>query len=238
MLLRGNSAWTPRIAAVTAIMLLSIGCTYRGETENPVVRKATWFSYLDGTDIRTACGEGAPDRYRLVYNARYEQQVRSYEITADGTGGAYLVARARGRANSFDVSLDDVFAPWRWRRSEAQLSPAEFRQFVALLERSRQFAGAPVGLRLFSGDFYWVGSACRNGTFAYHAWLYSEDGFADVRFADVLFARDRTEIAVNPPRRIPAGEYLGPMGRQQDQTQIRFWLQVREDGLGGIPNLF
>ena len=99
-------------------------------------------------------------------------------------------------------------------------------------------AGAPVGLRLFSGDFYWVGSACRNGVFAYHAWLYSKDGFADVRFADFLFAHDRTGIAVNPPRRIPAGEFLGPRGRQRDQTQIRFWLQVREDGLGGIANLF
>ena len=96
MLPRGNSAWTCRLATVTAIMLLSIGCTYRGETDNPVVRRATWFSYLDGTDLRTACGEGASDRFRLVYNARYEQQVRSYEITADGTGGAYLVARARG----------------------------------------------------------------------------------------------------------------------------------------------
>jgi hypothetical protein len=237
-MLRGNPAQIFRLATVMAVMLLSVGCTYRGETDNPVVRKATWFSFLDGTDIREACGEGAPDRFRLVYNGRYEQQVRSYEITADGAGGAYLVARARGRANAFDVSLDDVFAPWRWRRSEARLSPAALGQFVASLERSGQFAGAPVGLRLFSGDFYWVGSACRNGAFAYHAWLYSDDGFAGVRFADFLFAHDQTGVAVNPPRRIPAGEYLGPAGRQQDQTQIRFWLQVREDGLGGIANAF
>jgi hypothetical protein len=74
--------------------------------------------------------------------------------------------------------------------------------------------------------------------FTYHAWLFSKDSFADIRFADFLFKRDRTEIAVNPPRRIPAGEYLGPMGRQEDQTQVRFWLQVREDGLGGIANVF
>lgn len=225
---------------VTAIGLAAaiVGCSYRGNIDNPVIRKVTWFSYLDGTDIRAACGESSPDAVRLVYNARYQEQVRSYEITADGTGGAYLAARARGRANAFNISLDDPFAPWRWRRSEAQLSPAEYREFLALLERSGQFSGAPVGLRLFSGDFYWVGSVCRNGAFAYHAWLYSKDGFAAVRFADFLFDRDRTEIAVNPPRRIPAGEYLGPMGRQEDQTQIRFWLQVREDGLGGIANLF
>ncbi|MGH6929048.1 MAG: hypothetical protein ACREEV_12085 [Dongiaceae bacterium] len=226
------------LAAVVGLAAVVAGCTYRGNIDNPVVRKATWFSYLDGTDIRAACGEGAPDSLRLVYNARYQEQVRSYEIAADGTGGAYLVARSRGGANAFNISLDDPFAPWRWRQSEAQLSPAEYQQLLALLEKSGQFAGAPAGLRLFSGDFYWVGSACRNGVFSYHAWLYSKDGFADVHFADFLFKRDRTEIAVNPPRRIPAGEYLGPMGRQEDQTQIRFWLQVREDGLGGIANAF
>ena len=223
---------------VTCITVLLAGCTYRGDIDNPAVRKASWFSYLDGTDIRAACVEGAPDSYRLVYNGRYEEQLRSYEITANGDGGAYLVARAKGRPNAFDISLDDVLAPWRWKRSQTRLSPAEFQQFVALLEQSGQFAGAPVGLRLFSGDFYWVGSACRNGAFHYHAWAFSNDGFAQVHFADYLFKHDQTGLAVNPPRKIPASEFLGPQGRQEDQTQIRFWLQVREDGLGGIPNAF
>jgi hypothetical protein len=223
---------------VTCITVLLAGCTYRGDIDNPAVRKVSWFSYLDGTDIRAACAEGAPDSYRLVYNGRYEEQLRSYEVAADGAGGAYVVARAKGRTNAFDVSLDDVLAPWRWQRAEARLSPAEFQQFATLLDESGQFAGAPVGLRLFSGDFYWVGSACRNGTFHYHAWAFSNDGFARVQFADFLFKRDQTGLAVNPPRQIPASEFLGPQGRQEDQTQIRFWLQVREDGLGGIPNAF
>jgi len=218
--------------------LLLAACTYRGDIDNPIVRRLSWFSYLDGTDIRTACVGGAPDRYRLVYNGRYEEQVRSYEISADGAGGAYLVARARGRANVADISLNDVLAPWRWQRSEARLSPAEFRQLVTLLEQSGQFAGAPVGLRLFSGDFYWVGSACRNGAFHYHAWAFSNGDFARVRFADFLFRHDRTGLAVNPPRRIPASEFIGPQGRPRDQRRTRFWLQVRENGLGGILNAF
>jgi len=233
-----NYARVRRLWRATCIALLVAACTYRGDIDNPAVRKVAWFSYLDGTDIRTACGEGASDSYRLVYNGRYEEQLRSYEVTPDGAGGAYLVARAKGRTNAFDVSLDDVLAPWRWRRSETRLSPAEFPQFITLLERSGQFAGAPVGLRLFSGDFYWVGSTCRNGVFHYHAWAFSNDGFAQVRFAEFLFKHDRTELPVNPPRKIPASEFLGPQGRQEDQTQIRFWLQVREDGLGGIPNAF
>ena len=227
-----------RLWRVTCITFLLAGCTYRGDIDNPGVRKVSWFSYLDGTDIRTACAEGAADSYRLVYNGRYEEQLRSYEITADGAGGAYLIARANEGANAFHVSFDDVFAPWRWKRVEAQLSPAEFQQFVTLLEQSGQFAGAPVGLRLFSGDFYWVGSACRSGAFHYHAWAFSNDAFAQVRFAEFLFKHDQTGLAVNPPRKIPASEFLGPQGRTDEQTEIRFWLQVREDGLGGIPNAF
>ena len=112
-----NYAWLRRLWRVTCITILLAGCTYRGDIDNPAVRKVSWFSYLDGTDIRTACVEGAPDSYRLVYNGRYEEQVRSYEITADGAGGAYLTARAKGRTNAFDVSFDDVLAPWRWKRS-------------------------------------------------------------------------------------------------------------------------
>src|SRR5215468_10380041 len=235
--MRDHARWY-RLWRVTCMGLLVAGCTYRGDIDNPVVRKVTWFSYLDGTDIRTACVGGAPDSYRLVYNARYEEQLRSYEITPDGAGGAYLVARAKGRANAFDISLDDVLAPWRWRNSQVPLSPAEYREFVTLLEQSDQFAGAPVGLRLFSGDFYWVASTCRDGAFHYHAWAFSNYGFVRVRFADFLFKHDRTELAVNPPRKIPASEFLGPQRRQEDQTQIRFWLQVHEDGLGGIPNAF
>lgn len=233
-----NYAWPRAFWRVTCITLLLAGCTYRGDIDNPAVRKVAWFSYLDGTDIRTACAAGALDRYRLVYNGRYEEQLRSYEVTTDGAGGAYLVARAKGPANAFDVSLSDVLAPWRWQSSETQLSPAEHQQFVALLEQSGQFAGAPDGLRLFSGDFYWVGSACRNGVFSFHAWAFSTDGFAQLRFAEFLFNHDRTGLPVNPPRKIPAGEFLGPMGRQEDQIEIRFRLQVHADGLGGIANAF
>ena len=233
-----NCAWLSPLWRVTCMGLFVVGCTYRGDIDNPAVRTVSWFSYLDGTDIRTACVKGAPDSYRLVYNGRYEEQVRSYEVVADGAGGAYLTARAKGRANAFEVSFDDVLAPWRWKRSQTRLSPAEFQQFIALLQQSGQFAGAPVGLRLFSGDFYWVGSACRNGAFDYHAWAFSNDGFARVRFADFLFKHDGTGLAVNPPRAIPASEFIGPAGRPEDQTQTRFWLQVQKDGLGGIPNAF
>ena len=114
------------LAALTTLL----GCAYDGGIDNPVVRKVEWFSYLDGADIRTYCVENAPDRYRLVYNARYDEQLRSYELTADGAGGAAMTARAmQKRGDLTEITLNDVLAPWRWEKVERSLSPAEFQAF-------------------------------------------------------------------------------------------------------------
>src|SRR5215510_5608925 len=105
----------PNRGLVALIVLLAVSaCAYRGGIDNPVVRKTQWFSYLDGDDIRTYCVENAPDSYRLVYNARYNEQLRSYELTADGAGGASLTSRAMEKVgNIAKMTLEDVLAPWR-----------------------------------------------------------------------------------------------------------------------------
>src|ERR1041384_3254937 len=135
------------LLSVIGVTALCAACSYHGDIDNPAIRKVAWFSYLDGTDIRNTCAEGALGRYRLVYNGRYEEQLRSYEIASDGAGGAYFVARAKGPANALRVTLDDVLAPWRWQRAEAHLSAAEYQEFVDLLQQSGMFAGAPAGER-------------------------------------------------------------------------------------------
>jgi hypothetical protein len=223
---------------LSAIIGLVASCAYRGDIDNPVVRKFTWFSYLDGEDIRVGCAESAVDRYRFVYNAKYEEQLRSYEIDGDGSGGADLVARAIGKGNLMKASFDDLLEPWRWYRSEARLSPEDMREFRDLLGASAMYDGAPVGLRLFSGDFYWVAAVCEDRTFYYNAWLAPGDRYSALRFPDYLYARDATGLAVNPPRQVSAAERIGEAGRREDQSETRFWLQVNEQGLGGLLQAF
>src|SRR5690606_21540976 len=55
----------------------------------PIVRSFNWFSYVAGDDIRARCGVDGRDRVRLVYNAIYSEQVRTYELflQPDGTAG-------------------------------------------------------------------------------------------------------------------------------------------------------
>ncbi len=213
--------------------LLLAACTYRGGVDEPVTLRATWFSYLDGSDLRAACGPGAVDRYRLVYNGRYQEQLRSYEVTADGAGGAIVVARAIGPANLTTLRLDDLQAPWRWTRAEARFAPAEMAAFESALGQSGLFDAPPDGLRLNSWEFYWVASGCRNGAFAFSAWVHPSARWDALAFPDLLFARDGTAVAVNPPRPLPASERFGPPGgREERGAETRFTLQVRGKGLG------
>ena len=99
------------------------------------------------------------------------------------------------------------------------------------------YAGSPDGLRLWSGDFYWVASGCRDGKFYYAAWLYPEPPYQRLKFPDFLYARDTTGIPVNPPRQMVDREKYRSSGRGGDDMQTKFWIQVGENGLGGVPNL-
>lgn len=228
------------LPAIMGLVLAAVlaGCAYRGGIDEPALRRASWFSYLDGGDLRESCGPGAVDRYRLVYNGRYTEQLRSYEVTADGTGGGLLVARALNQANLMELRLDDLQAPWRWKRSETRLTPAEMDALVGAFAASGLFGPPPDGLRLRSWEFYWVASACRDGRFHFSAWTHPGDRWDALAFPDLLYAEDETGVAVNPPREISAGERFGTRGgKGQRGSELRFTLQVDEDGLGGIAAL-
>lgn len=220
--------------AVILSCLVLAGCAYRGGTDEPVARRASWFSYLDGGGIRETCVPGSIDRYRLVYNGRYTEQLRSYEVTGDGAGGAILVSRALGKATLATVRSDDLLQPWRWQRAESRLSPAEMHEFMAALERSGTFDDPPDGLRLHSWKFYWVASGCRDGMFQFRAWQHPSAEWDRLAFPEFLLARDATGVPVNPPRPIsPAENFLrGPADERMGT--MRFSLEVSGKGLGGI----
>ncbi len=70
------------LRAFFALMLVIVvaSCTYQGGLENPVTRKFTWFSYVNGDDIRKVCAGLGADRYRFVYNGIYQRQTRTYDV--------------------------------------------------------------------------------------------------------------------------------------------------------------
>ncbi len=231
----------PRRALGLAWLALAVlaGCAYEGAIDQPVTIKATWFSYLNGDDIRAACTEGAPSWYRLVYNGNYDEQLRSYEVVADGTGGAYYKARVQN-GSGLDLtkfSFGDLQAMAGWTTVQTRLIPVDLAALERALEASGAFGPAPVGLRLASEPFYWVASLCRDGRFHFNAWLYPSARAAGLRFPQILLGHDGTRIAVNPPREVAGIERIRRTVKGQGGPQ-HFDLEVGENGFKGHQTLF
>lgn len=232
----------PVLLPVLLSALLLAACTYRGNIDNPATIKATWISYLNGDDMRAACVEGAPLQYRLIYNADYDKQLRSYEVTGARTdggdaGGARLVTRVLGQSGLVlnEMSFSDPLAFTRWKRSEAPLAPSVVERLNAELEASGAFAPAPTGLQLFSKETYWISNLCRDGTFYFNAWRYPSDRFEDISFDSLLFALDETGVAVREPVLVRVGtsaKLNAPRRQEADDTRGNYFnVKVGENGL-------
>lgn len=229
--LRRMGRATLALAAAAALA----GCAYGGGIERPGVQKTSWFSYLNGDDIRRECTEGSVPRTRLVYNAQYEEQIRAYELVGDGAGGAYYTARVQTPASLTRVTLDDPLAPWRWQTSEVLLSPPEVEGFESALRDSNAFGRTPTGLRLHSREFYWVTIACRDGRVHFNAWKHPSERYAQIAFDRWLLRFDRTGVPVREPRPVDPSERLRDrVTRGDDDSSVNFDLTVGENGFRGL----
>jgi len=235
-----STAASHRIRIALAVLVAAAlgACAYRGNIDQPITLKFTWFSYLNGDDIRAACTPGVRGLYRLVYNGSYDEQLRSYEVAVAPDGTAHYTARVMtgGGIDVTRLSLRDLQAPGRWTVSRAVLGAQERAALEKALSDSGAFGPAPVGLRLGSEQFYWIFSGCRDGRFYFNAWRYPSPRYAALRFPDVLLRYDRTGIALNPPRETAPGEYVQRGGEPED-TVPRFTLEIGADGLAGFAPL-
>ena len=205
---------------------------------DPLRRSIGWFGIAGGEDLRAGCVPGAQARYRFVYNAVWEEQVRVYEVIASpgGEGAALRATAIRGAPRLLNAYLLDHGGS---HGDETRLEPAALRNLVAALDAAG-FAGRPPdGTRLQSYDFYWLVSACVDGRWHLNAWRREARGFGRLGFDELLFAADRTGVPVNPPRPVdPAqrllgyGEAPGERGRARGSA---FELVIREGRLGGLP---
>ena len=190
----------PRFAALFAAVAALASCTWSGgDIGDPLQRKVHWFSFVGGDDIRAACAAGTPDRFRLVYNAVYDEQLRIYEV--DSLRRVVSI-HAITPGNAARLSVDDLLGPWRSVQAQVQLDQGGYDDLVRAFDQGGMAAPPPVGLELPSRSFHWVAATCRDGKFALTAWKYPSVAFAAMGFDAKLFALDNTGIAVNPPREV------------------------------------
>ena len=228
---------TVGFALVTASGNAALAQRADERVDPPISRSANWFAYVGANDIRQACTPGGRNRVRLIYNALYEEQVRTYEIflQPDGIAGMSIgvLADQGNVANMTIGSAGDVLGPWSMKRGERILSADETRELVGLLEASAAFGPPRDGLRLPDNDFWWTVASCRNGVWGFQAYHYPTDGFANVKFAERLFALDTVPVPVNRPRK------LEPSNLRRDWnapayhagSANRWMLVVGKDGL-------
>lgn len=209
--------------------------------DQPVTRSLNWFSYVAAEDIRAACQPGSRDRIRLVYNALWEEQVRTYEIflQPDGTAGLNIGV-LQGQGPATDVSnltigsLNDLTGPWGVRKGQRLLSAAQAADLMGALQASAAFGPPREGLKLPDNDFWWVVASCKHGAWSFQAYHYPTDHFANAKFAEKLFALDNVGIAVNRPRSLePAELRRDPMGLRpgRGDRADRWMLVMGKDGL-------
>lgn len=231
----------PPTAVVLAlgVPLALAACTYQGDIDNPLTVKATWYSYLNGDDIRAACAEGSGRHYRLVYNADYNEQVRSYEIIDRGPAGATLISRVQGPSGLrvSELQLSDPLNWGRGTRSDTPLDREQLERLDAALEASGAFEAAPRGLQLFSRETYWISGLCRDGEFSFNAWRFPSPRYETIAFDELLFSLDDTGVAVREPVAVPstaAAKANVPRVRHaEDRTGSFFTIKVGENGLLG-----
>lgn len=196
--------------------------------DSPITRSFYWFRFVAGKDVREGCEAGGPDHFRLVYNAIYTDQVRSYDIVAQPGGGGTMTTRVFGEAgvvNNIVINdVVDILGPWRGTKTERSLTSAQMTSVVSALEQSGALQFPTKTMQLPSNDFYWAVSSCRGGRFTSTAFHHPTDGFKTVNFDKPVFALDDTGIAVNQPRKMDPSPFRG--------NQNRVWqLRVTKEGI-------
>ncbi|MCW0233399.1 MAG: hypothetical protein OJJ21_07360 [Ferrovibrio sp.] len=219
-----------KVLAVAIVFGLAAGltaCASQGPTDNPIRRNLTWDRYVGGDDMARSCAAGQPARYRLVYNARQNDQQRSYDISAQPDGGAMMEARVLGRGYLNTILLSDPLKPWNGEQALYRLTPAEFTQLKAAITATGFEAPAPEGTFLRGDSFYWAASACRDGQFHFHAWVWPSPEFdrMAVPLLRALAPFDKTAEKPIEPYEVPLppySSYLSQGGNQPNAIPHRY----------------
>ncbi|WP_419905551.1 hypothetical protein [Kiloniella sp.] len=216
---------------IVAPLLLVTACAYQGDIDKPYTQKATWFSYVGGDDIRDRCAPGITE-YRFVYNAVYDEQLRTYEVTGTPGGPAKLISRVQVGTGlkSSQISVSEPLAQFGWEKSVTDLTSVEVSELEQGLKETG--AGEPItkGARLRSDDFYWVSALCYDGAFVFNGWKKKTDGFDHLSFMPFLLGHDATQIEVNPFRDVGT-KNAARMHQSKAEKQKHFDLEVGDNGL-------
>lgn len=173
-----------------AALLSACSYTANSDIQNPVVRKASWFSYLNGDDLRSACSAGeAEGRIRLTYNADYYKEVRSYNILPYAGNETFkLESYVFGPADvsQINVTLNAPLGFLGGKKVEQNISRSQYLSLTDAMVKDGFGTQNRDGLRLFARDFYWVALGCSKKHITLAAWSSAKDDLRGLGFPGVI----------------------------------------------------
>jgi hypothetical protein len=183
--------------AAAWVSLLS-GCASLGPAGEKDARKLTWFSYVNGEDLRAKCSSDEPDRYRLIYNSKENAQLRTYEVrgsepraggeagadggsgVGSGVGGALVEARIIPADALWRHDPEDTLAAGQSASMRLYLSPDQFQKLTSRLAESGVFDGSSMELHSRPGGVFWLASGCHEGSYFLTAFSNPSDRFENI----------------------------------------------------------
>jgi hypothetical protein len=183
-----------RIAVVVATLTLA-GCAQPGFEASPLARNLGWFTALAARDVEAACSDGKT-RARLVYNGRYDEQIRRYDLVPTEAGWSLEVS-VRGHANPLGLTTRDLWQPWRARVATVAVDQAGWAPIAAGLDQAQTSPRVPAGEDVLSDDLYWLAAECRAGQFRFSAWRIDDWKPVQPAFVAALLALDPLGIPIN-----------------------------------------
>ncbi|WP_373084444.1 hypothetical protein [Sneathiella sp.] len=222
-----------RLSAIVLFAAVLASCASEpGGTNNPIMRPFQWFSYANGDDIRNVCVPGRNSRYRLIYNALYDEQVRTYDIVQLLTSKeATQVTRVFSGGINADWNLaSSGFDPHATQQSREIISISDLVAIEQALIKSGFEQPAIKGQILHSDSFYWIAMVCRDGIFKYYAWTDRNADIKKLPFREVLAKGDETGVALVDPY---APTFPGRGSRYYNGRggKTYFTMQVGDNGL-------
>ena len=171
-----------------------------------VGRQLAWFDYVAGEDMRQSCPQTEMERYRLVFNAEYTKQVRTYDVLQRGDG-----ATLRGHVFRGGLTADEAFPSaiggFTGKTGSLELNPDEFAAFRTAV------AAAPAqgnGVRYLRADsYFWVVLSCVNGVLNANAFTGPAERMESLPFRRFLLAHDPTGVPVRVQRGVAADRLTG-----------------------------
>src|SRR5687767_8733863 len=109
----------PRPLLLAFALLALAGCAAppTGIADDPLSRNFQWPQVMAGEDIARDCAATGRERWRLLYNGVYTEQVRVYEIAAGS-----VETRVFDRLNLLDFDADRFF---HGARSRVEIAPED-----------------------------------------------------------------------------------------------------------------